>query len=85
MPAGALTDLVIAKAVENAARLAVLPCCHNLKTPDTGGLESWLDGRLAVDVVRTRRPAASGYNVTTRKIPADITPHNRLLLGHPAK
>jgi hypothetical protein len=82
---GALTDRVIVKAVSAGARLAVLPCCHDLKIADTGGLEGWLDGPLAVDVMRTRRLAASGYTVRTRTIPAAITPCNRLLLGHPAK
>ncbi len=82
---GALTDLAIAKAVSAGARLAVLPCCHDLKTADTGGLEGWLDGPLAVAVMRARRLRAGGYSVATRTIPADITPHNRLILGHPAE
>jgi hypothetical protein len=80
---GELTDRVIDRAVQAGARLAVLPCCHDLKTADTGGLEGWIDAPLAVDVVRARRLAASGYTVLTRTIPADITPRNRLLLGHP--
>ncbi len=82
---GTLTDRVLDKAIEAGARLAVLPCCHDLKTADTGALEGWLDGPLAADVMRARRLAASGYTVMTRTIPADITPRNRLLLGHPAK
>ncbi len=82
---GDLTDRVLDKAIAAGARLAVLPCCHDLKTADTGSLEGWLDGPLAIDVMRARRLAANGYEVMTRTIPADITPCNRLLLGHPAK
>ncbi len=82
---GNLTDRVLDKAIEAGARLAVLPCCHDLKTADTGSLEGWLSGPLAIDVMRARRLAANGYDVMTRTIPADITPCNRLLLGHPAK
>ena len=82
---GPLTDQVIDRAMQAGARQAVLPCCHDLKASDTGGLLGWMSGPLAVDVVRARRLAAGGYTVTTRTIPADITPHNRLLIGHPVK
>ena len=40
---GTLTDVVIDKAVGGNARVAVLPCCHNLKTCPTGNLNQ-LDG-----------------------------------------
>ncbi len=36
---GSLTDLIIDKATEQHARIAVLPCCHDLKKSSTGGLE----------------------------------------------
>ncbi len=80
---GRLTDQVIARAVNAGARVAVLPCCHNLELSDTNGLEGWIDGPLAVDVTRAAKLRATGYTVMTRKIPADITPKNRLLMGHP--
>ena len=80
---GALTDLVIDKAVEANARVAVLPCCHNLKINSTGNLTNWMDGPLAIDTVRATGLAAKGYAITTQKIPATITPKNRLLMGHP--
>lgn len=80
---GTLTDGIIARSIEAGARLAVLPCCHALGRSDTGGLEGWLDGPLAVDVTRAARLRRAGYAVTTQHIPAAITPKNRLLMGHP--
>lgn len=56
---GPLTDRVIDKAVQAGARVAVLPCFHDLELSDTGGREGWIAGPLAVDVVRARRLAAS--------------------------
>ena len=65
------------------ARVAVLPCCHDLGTCDAGDLTGWIDGPLAVDVVRAMRLRQQGYRVRTQAIPAEITPKNRLLLGEP--
>jgi hypothetical protein len=81
---GGLTDLVLARAVTAGARVAVLPCCHDLDGGESGGLQGWLDGPLAQDVVRVNRLRACGYRVFTQLIPGDITPKNRLLLGDPA-
>jgi SAM-dependent methyltransferase len=80
---GSLTDLVIDKAVEAGSRVAVLPCCHNLKINSTGNLDNWMDGSLAIDTVRALGLAAKGYAIFTQKIPHTITPKNRLLMGHP--
>lgn len=80
---GTLTDAILAAAVRAGARLAVLPCCHDTKAADLGGLGGWLDGPLAIDVTRAARLRAQGYEVLTRTIPAGITPKNRLLLAHP--
>lgn len=80
---GALTDRVLRRAVAARARVAVLPCCHDLDAADTGGLDGWVDGPLAVDVVRALRLRDAGYEVWTQTIPATITPKNRLLLGRP--
>lgn len=82
---GGLTDLVIKRAVAAGARLAVLPCCHNLDGAELGGLQGWLDGPLAMDVARVARLRAHGYQVFTQLIPEDITPKNRLLLAEPAR
>ena len=80
---GSLTDTVLNKAVDAGARVAVLPCCHDLERCDTGGVEGWLDGPTAVDVTRAARLRGRGYRVLTRCIPEDITPKNRLLMGCP--
>ena len=80
---GGLTDLILARAVAVEARVAVLPCCHDLRDADLGGLEGWLDGPLAMDASRVSRLRSQGYRVFTQQIPGDITPKNRLLLAEP--
>jgi hypothetical protein len=81
---GGLTDLILERAVEAGACVAVLPCCHDLKLADLGGLEGWLDGPLAIDATRVARLRFQGYRVFTQVIPGDITSKNRLLLAEPA-
>jgi hypothetical protein len=81
---GALTDLVLSRAVAASARVAVLPCCHNLDSGDAGGLSGWIDGAVAIDIVRAMRLTRQGYRIWTQAIPAEITLKNRLLLGAPA-
>jgi hypothetical protein len=81
---GRLTDLVIERALGAGARLAVLPCCHDLDGADLGGLQGWLDGPLAMDAARVARLRSHGYRVVTQLIPGDITAKNRLLLAEPA-
>jgi hypothetical protein len=81
---GALTDRVLDAAVRAGARVAVLPCCHDLDASDRGDLDGWIDGPLAVDVMRAVTLRRRGYRTWTQQIPADITPKNRLLLGAPA-
>jgi hypothetical protein len=80
---GALTDLVLNLAVAARARVAVLPCCHDLAAGDAGGLSGWVDDPLAIDIVRAMRLTEQRYRIWTQTIPADITPKNRLLLGAP--
>jgi hypothetical protein len=80
---GALTDLVLNRASAARARVAVLPCCHDLTINDAGSLSGWVDGPLAVDVMRAVRLEQHGYRVRTQTIPALITLKNRLLLGEP--
>jgi methyltransferase family protein len=80
---GALTDRVLQRAADARARVAVLPCCHDLETCDAGSLTGWVDGPVAIDVRRALRLEQQGYRVWTQTIPADITPKNRLLIGAP--
>jgi hypothetical protein len=81
---GALADLVLDRASAAGARVAVLPCCHDLAVNNPGSLSGWMDGALAVDVMRAVRLEQRGYRVRTQTIPAAITPKNRLLLGAPS-
>jgi hypothetical protein len=82
---GALTDRVLSLVVEASARVAVLPCCHDAQTCDAGGLLGFLSLPLAVDATRVARLRAAGLDVHTQTIPAEITPHNRLILGAPRR
>ena len=80
---GALTDRVLERAIRARARVAVLPCCHDLATCDAGELDGWIDSPVAVDVMRAVRLRQEGYRIWTQHIPDAITPKNRLLLGAP--
>ena len=80
---GALSDQVLEHAVAAGARVAVLPCCHDLATCDAGPLTGWVDGPMAIDMRRAFRLEQQGYRVWTQTIPSEITPKNRLLLGAP--
>jgi hypothetical protein len=80
---GALTDRVLERAMAARCRVAVLPCCHDKQTCDTGNLEGWLDVPAAIDATRALTLRQAGYRVHTQCIPVEITPKNRLLLGTP--
>jgi len=80
---GELTDQVLELAIASRSRVAVLPCCHDLKRCDTGSLKGWMDGPLAVDATRVCRLRQAGYRVLTTRIPDDVTPKNRLLMAWP--
>jgi methyltransferase family protein len=82
---GRLADLVLERAAAARARVAVLPCCQNLTINETGPLSGWVDGALAVDIMRAVRLEQRGYLVRTQTIPPAITPKNRLLLGEPRR
>jgi hypothetical protein len=81
---GALTDRVLSRAADVRARIAVLPCCHDLESCDAGGLSGWIDSPVAIDILRAVRLESRGYRIWTQTIPASITPQNRLLLAAPA-
>ena len=81
---GGLTDRVLELAVGAGARVAVLPCCHEVDAA-LPLLEGWMDPALALDVERAQRLERAGYDVWTQVIPPDITPKNRLMIGRPAQ
>jgi SAM-dependent methyltransferase len=80
---GRLTDLILDRVIAVRARVAVLPCCHDLKGAEHDCLHGWLDGPLAMDVARVFRLRSHGYRVVTQLIPGDISPKNRLLIAEP--
>lgn len=80
---GALTDDVLDAVLAARARVAVLPCCHDERTCDAGGLAGWMAPPLAIDATRAAKLRSAGYRVHTQLIPTEITPKNRLLLAAP--
>lgn len=82
---GSLTDRVLDRAIAARVRVAVLPCFHDLETCDAGDLTGWVDGPLAIDVMRALRLRENGYKVWTQTIDPAVTPKNRLLIGAPGR
>jgi hypothetical protein len=80
---GALTDTILDGAIDVRARVAVLPCCHDLSAAAATALRGWMDGALAIDAARALRLEAAGYRVWTQTIAPGITSKSRLLLGQP--
>jgi hypothetical protein len=78
---GRLTDVVLERAAAARARVAVLPCCHDMAACDAGALSGWVNGPLAIDIMRAIRLEQQGYRIWTQAIPVAITPKNRLLIG----
>ena len=80
---GALTSSSM-RAAGARARVAVLPCCHDLAVNDAGPLTGWVDAPRPSASAARRSWSSGGYDVRTQAIPVEITPKNRLLLGAPA-
>ena len=80
---GNLTDLVLERAMVARARVAVLPCCHDLAIGGASEFSGWVEGPLGIDIMRAVRLKQRGYRVWTQAIPDAITPKNRLLIGAP--
>ncbi len=78
---GPMTDRILDAAAAASAPVAVLPCCHDLARSDSGPLAGWLEGPMAIDVVRAMRMEQRGYRVRTQTNPSAITPKNRLLIA----
>lgn len=82
---GRLTDVVLERAMAARARVAVLPCCHDLEMCNAGAIRGWVDGPLAVDIMRAVRLEQHGFRVWTQRIPQNVTPKNRLLMAAPVE
>lgn len=80
---GTLTDEILTRAAASGSRVAVMPCCHDLRSCDGGNLSAWMAPDLAVDAVRALALRSRGYRIHTAAIPSAITPKNRLLMGEP--
>ena len=80
---GVLTDVVLERAVGARARVAVLPCCHDLGHPEARAFTGWVEGDLAIDIARAQQLERYGYRIWTQTIAPGITPRARLLLGAP--
>ncbi len=81
---GNLTDACLDIASQLNSRVAVMPCCygpHKTRGPEV--LQRMLGGLLAVDVGRTYKMEALGYDVDWQFIPRVITPMNRILICLP--
>jgi hypothetical protein len=46
-------------------------------------VSGWVDGPVAIDIMRAYQLSERGYRIWTQTISGDITPKNRLLLGAP--
>ena len=60
---GALTDRVLERAAEARARVAVLPCCHDLASCEAGELAGWVESPVAIDIRRAVRLQQQGYRM----------------------
>jgi hypothetical protein len=78
---GALTDDILARAVDAGARVAVLPCCHRTRARDD--LRGHDNPAAVIDDERAQRLRALGYAVVVDAIPAAVSPKNRLLVAWP--
>jgi hypothetical protein len=63
---GALSDVVIGRAIGARAHLALLPCCHDARTCDTGGLAGFL-----------RSPCRRRHSAAPRAAATTSTDHPR--------
>jgi hypothetical protein len=80
---GLLTDTVLDLSVAARSRVAVMPCCHDARRNDQGGLGGWMDADLAIDATRVAKLCAAGYRVVTQTIAGGITAKARLLMAEP--
>ncbi len=80
---GALTDRVLDRALAARCRVAVLPCCHDKRACAVPSYAPWMEVGLAIDTARVVRLEGAGYAAWVQRIPAAITPKNRLIVAGP--
>ncbi len=79
---GERTDRAIDIGLALGGPIAVMPCCHSKRRcPSSPALARELGHELAIDVDRTYRMEAAGYNVRWTDVAEEITPKNRILVG----
>lgn len=82
---GQKTDRVLDLAIAHRAPVAVMPCCHPLRTsPAPFALKQAL-GHVAVDIDRTYRLEAADFKVRWSGVSERITRMHRVLLAEPAR
>ena len=80
---GALTDRVLDAAAAAGARVAVMPCCHDVRRTRRRRSPAGSTGRWPSTSPGRWRLERRGYTVWTQAIPPEITPKHRLLCGPP--
>ena len=81
---GKRTDHVLDAARALGGAVAVVPCCYGKGTaPTSKALAGALGAGLAADVARTQALEAAGYKVAWTRLPPEVTPMNRVILGAP--
>lgn len=84
---GIRTDECFSMAVEDRLAIAAMPCCHALSAygDRPTAFDESIGRALALDIDRTYRLRAAGYDVRWKAIPRAITPMNRIILATPGK
>mgnify|MGYP006288269431 CR=1 FL=1 len=91
-PCGYLADSVIRLALQSNSHLALMTCCHRVRSPKYD-LENPPDPRLMLyeepsdyyDLVRQRFIQEQGWECDWKEIPRKITPRNHVLVASPRK
>jgi hypothetical protein len=79
---GKLTDEGLDLAARAGGPVAAMPCCYGkARKARVPGLTESFGYQATVDISRSFTLSDAGYRVDWTKIPAAITPMNRILLG----
>ncbi|MEM1010408.1 MAG: hypothetical protein AAGJ35_15550 [Myxococcota bacterium] len=90
---GELSDATLEMAISRTEPFALMPCCPYRRWKGAwpkgfvrfprADFSEMPDLGAAVDMARAGRAQSAGYRVRVRHIDAEITPHNRVILGVP--